>query len=63
MPRTMSVSDSVVVLTGPLEVYARLSDPTAMGRWSPENLGARVRGNTGRRTSAWSSTAATSAVR
>lgn len=44
MPRTMSVSDSIVVHTAPLEVYARLSDPTAMGRWSPENLGARVLG-------------------
>ncbi|MEU2246733.1 SRPBCC family protein [Streptomyces sp. NPDC019224] len=44
MPRTMSVSDSIVVHAGPLEVYARLSDPTSMGRWSPENLGARVLG-------------------
>ncbi|MFF5336513.1 SRPBCC family protein [Streptomyces sp. NPDC013181] len=44
MPRTLSVSDSIVVHAAPQEVYARLSDPTAMGRWSPENLGARVRG-------------------
>lgn len=44
MPRTMSVSDSIVVLAGPSDVYARLSDPTAMGRWSPENRGAKVLG-------------------
>ncbi|WUT00889.1 SRPBCC family protein [Streptomyces sp. NBC_00708] len=42
--RTMSVSDSIVVSADPSQVYERLSDPTAMGRWSPENLGARVRG-------------------
>lgn len=44
MPRTMSVSDSIVVLAEPSVVYERLSDPTEMGRWSPENRGARVLG-------------------
>ncbi|WP_030330236.1 SRPBCC family protein [Streptomyces sp. NRRL B-1381] len=45
MPRTMSVADSIVIEATPAEVYAQLSDPTAMGRWSPENLGATVRGD------------------
>ncbi|MET7643252.1 SRPBCC family protein [Streptomyces sp. NPDC005426] len=44
MPRTMSVSDSIVVLAEPSVVYDRVSDPTQMGRWSPENRGARVLG-------------------
>ncbi|MEU1351771.1 SRPBCC family protein [Streptomyces sp. NPDC005795] len=44
MARTMSVSDSVVVLAEPSLVYDRLSDPTQMGRWSPENRGAKVLG-------------------
>ncbi|MFJ9688028.1 SRPBCC family protein [Streptomyces bacillaris] len=44
MPRTMSVADSIVVGAPPAYVYERLSDPTAMGRWSPENRGATVRG-------------------
>ncbi|RST18788.1 SRPBCC family protein [Streptomyces sp. CFMR 7] len=44
MPRTMSVADSIVVDAPPAYVYERLSDPTAMGRWSPENRGATVRG-------------------
>lgn len=44
MPRTMSVSDSIVVLAEPSLVYDRLSDPTEMGRWSPENRGAKVLG-------------------
>lgn len=44
MSRTMSVSDSIVVLAEPSAVYAQLSDPTAMGRWSPENRGAKVLG-------------------
>lgn len=44
MPRTMSVSDSTVVSAAPSAVYAQVSDPTAMGRWSPENRGARVLG-------------------
>ncbi|MGN5635144.1 SRPBCC family protein [Streptomyces sp. AC154] len=44
MPRTMSVSDSTVVSVAPSAVYAQVSDPTAMGRWSPENRGAKVLG-------------------
>lgn len=44
MSRTMSVADSIVVDAPPAYVYERLSDPTAMGRWSPENRGATVRG-------------------
>uniref|UniRef100_A0AAU2VJW7 SRPBCC family protein n=1 Tax=Streptomyces sp. NBC_00008 TaxID=2903610 RepID=A0AAU2VJW7_9ACTN len=44
MTRTMSVSDSTVVSVAPSAVYAQVSDPTAMGRWSPENRGARVLG-------------------
>ncbi|MGC5342032.1 SRPBCC family protein [Streptomyces sp. DT24] len=44
MPRTMSVSDSIVIRARPSVVYAQLSDPTSMGRWSPENHGATVRG-------------------
>ncbi|MFD0019988.1 SRPBCC family protein [Streptomyces sp. NPDC058382] len=47
MPRTMSVSDSVVVPAEPSAVYAQVSDVTAMGRWSPENRGARVVGERG----------------
>lgn len=43
MSREMKVSDSVVVPgVSPAEVYAQVSDPTQMGRWSPENTGARV---------------------
>ncbi|WP_031081197.1 SRPBCC family protein [Streptomyces sp. NRRL WC-3549] len=44
MPRTMSVSDSILIDVPPSVVYERVSDPTAMGRWSPENQGARVLG-------------------
>ncbi|MGW8887517.1 SRPBCC family protein [Streptomyces sp. NPDC055749] len=44
MPRTMSVSDSIVINAAPSAVYEQLSDPTAMGRWSPENTGATVVG-------------------
>ncbi|WNI27425.1 SRPBCC family protein [Streptomyces sp. ITFR-6] len=44
MTRTMSVSDSTVVSVAPSAVYAQISDPTAMGRWSPENRGAKVLG-------------------
>lgn len=44
MPRTMSVSDSIMIHADPSAVYAQLSDPTAMGRWSPENQGATVLG-------------------
>ncbi|MFD3611061.1 SRPBCC family protein [Streptomyces atroolivaceus] len=44
MPRTMSVSDSILIRAAPTAVYEKLSDPTAMGRWSPENQGARILG-------------------
>ncbi|MGP3636115.1 SRPBCC family protein [Streptomyces sp. 24-1644] len=44
MSRTMSVSDSIVIALAPSAVYEQLSDPTAMGRWSPENTGATVVG-------------------
>lgn len=45
MPRTMSVSDSILIRAAPSAVYEHLSDPRAMGRWSPENLGARILGD------------------
>ncbi|MEW2546936.1 SRPBCC family protein [Streptomyces sp. NPDC047002] len=44
MPRTFTVSDSVVVARPPLPVYEEVSNVWQMHRWSPENLGARVRG-------------------
>jgi len=44
MPRTMSVADSIVIDAPPAQVYEQLSDPTVMGRWSPENRGATIRG-------------------
>ncbi|WP_030761636.1 SRPBCC family protein [Streptomyces sp. NRRL F-2664] len=40
MPRTFSVSDSIIVEADPSTVYQHVSDPALMGRWSPENLGA-----------------------
>lgn len=43
----MTVSDSVVVAATPNEIYDKVSDPTLMGQWSPENLGARVHGEPG----------------
>ncbi|ROO85138.1 polyketide cyclase/dehydrase/lipid transport protein [Actinocorallia herbida] len=43
MGRTMVVSGSVFVEVSPEVAYAAVSDPTQMGRWSPENLGATVR--------------------
>ncbi|MDO3646230.1 SRPBCC family protein [Nocardia mangyaensis] len=42
MSRTMTVTDSIVVAADPLSVYQQVSDPTLMGRWSPENRGAEV---------------------
>ncbi|KAA0019456.1 SRPBCC family protein [Antrihabitans cavernicola] len=48
MTRTMTVSDSVVVAATPDAVYDKVSDPTLMGRWSPENRGARVMGEQGK---------------
>lgn len=44
MPRPMTVSASVVIAVDPATVYAQVSDPTQTGRWSPENLGARLDG-------------------
>ncbi|MFD3873164.1 SRPBCC family protein [Streptomyces sp. NPDC058623] len=47
MPRTFTVSDSIVVLAQPADVYRKVSDPARMGDWSPENLGATVHGGAG----------------
>lgn len=44
----MTVSDSVVIEASPEEIYAELSDPTQMARWSPENRGAKVADGPGR---------------
>ena len=44
MARVLTVSDSIVVSATPEEVYDNVSDPTRMGRWSPENRGATVSG-------------------
>lgn len=44
----MKVSDSVVIPgVTPAEVYAQVSDPTRMSRWSPENTGAQVASGAG----------------
>jgi hypothetical protein len=42
MTREMTVSDSIVVDADADTLYAAISDPTRMGSWSPENLGAVV---------------------
>jgi hypothetical protein len=43
MGRVMTVQDSIVIEgVTPREVYDLVSDPSRMGRWSPENLGAEV---------------------
>ncbi|WP_338886124.1 SRPBCC family protein [Rhodococcus sovatensis] len=42
MNREFSVSDSVVVNADASVLYDAISDPTKMGSWSPENLGAVV---------------------
>lgn len=42
MTREFTVSDSVVVNATADELYDAISDPTRMGTWSPENLGAVV---------------------
>lgn len=44
MTRTFTVSDSIVVNADPVTIYEQVSDPTLMGRWSPENTGARLHG-------------------
>ncbi|MFJ7207725.1 SRPBCC family protein [Streptomyces sp. NPDC098789] len=45
MPRTFSVSDSILIDVSPATAYLRVSDPVDMGSWSPENLGATLRGD------------------
>lgn len=48
MARQMKVTDSVVIPgVTPAEVYAQVSDPTQMARWSPENTGAQVESGSG----------------
>lgn len=47
MGRPMTVSQSIVIEVPPDVVFAAVSDPTQTGRWSPENLGARVDGDLG----------------
>ncbi|MFF3311694.1 SRPBCC family protein [Streptomyces sp. NPDC004082] len=42
MPRTFTVTRSILVEASPLSVYEEVSRPAQMGRWSPENLGATV---------------------
>ncbi|MEU9011885.1 SRPBCC family protein [Streptomyces sp. NPDC048479] len=43
MARTFTVSDSIVIDADPSTIYAQVSNPALMGRWSPENRGAAVR--------------------
>ncbi|MDV7133380.1 SRPBCC family protein [Williamsia muralis] len=40
--RLMQVSDSIDIAADPSRLYEMVSDPTRMGEWSPENLGATV---------------------
>lgn len=42
MSRELTVSGSIHVEADPATVYDAVSDVTQMGRWSPENTGARV---------------------
>ena len=42
MARDMTVSESIVIAAPADELYAQISDPTQMPRWSPENTGAVV---------------------
>ncbi|MFD3745379.1 SRPBCC family protein [Nocardia sp. NPDC058633] len=42
MNRVTTVSDSIDIAADPVSVYEQVSDPTLMGRWSPENRGARI---------------------
>jgi len=44
MPRTFTVTRSILVRVSPPSVYGQVSRPARMGRWSPENLGATVPG-------------------
>lgn len=47
MTREMTVSDSIVVAAPPDVLYAQISDPSQMARWSPENTGASLAGPSG----------------
>jgi uncharacterized protein YndB with AHSA1/START domain len=40
--RILQVFDSIDIAADPAHLYAMVSDPTRMGEWSPENLGATV---------------------
>ena len=40
--RVLQVSDSIDIAADPSRLYEMVSDPTRMGEWSPENLGATV---------------------
>ncbi|MEC4020317.1 SRPBCC family protein [Streptomyces sp. H27-D2] len=42
MTRIFRVSDSITINTDPATLYAQISNPVLMGRWSPENRGATV---------------------
>lgn len=42
MNRTLTVSDSVTIAVSPQTAWEAVSDVTQMGRWSPENTGARL---------------------
>ncbi|WP_237341633.1 SRPBCC family protein [Williamsia soli] len=41
-PRRMQTSDSIDIAASAQALYSMISDPTRMGEWSPENLGATV---------------------
>lgn len=43
MARITTVSESVVVNAPAADVYAKVSDPRNLGKWSPENTGATLR--------------------
>lgn len=43
MARVHTVVESIVIGVDPMVAYEAVSDPTNMGRWSPENTGAKVR--------------------
>ncbi|MDN5686029.1 MAG: SRPBCC family protein [Brachybacterium sp.] len=42
MARTLQVQDSTVIAADPMALYEKIADPSQMGRWSPENMGATV---------------------
>ena len=45
MGRPMTVSDSIEIEVDPATAYDAVSDVTQMGRWSPENRGAKTSGD------------------